>query len=379
MEIILSENAVLGSQVDQRMQLSLLKDHAKCLSNVFRTFFVLDPANLEQARARISGPLETASCDAIFISGLSSIGGGGKPLVFDWSSSPASFLSGMSLLQSTTSLALQPSLLQQYADTTVTFHLTVNNTWGSTSTVTHTLQIKSLPLPKLQMSPFAASITPFAASGIRLSSFTSFSSCATEAQKKGLTFAWTCDVASVVLSGVKSAKTSELFLKPNTLPPGVKYTFTLTATDARGSVAATVEVTPQFSTLITQIKGGDRVHGVAQALVLDGSLTNDPNAEDVPFSYSWACSPSLPGSSSSTMKWTIAAHELQSQQIYTFTLTASKGSRSSASRVRVRAVGGVVPIVDVRCVFLTCLSCFDAHSHPSHTMSAASTSTHQSS
>ncbi|KAA0161644.1 hypothetical protein FNF27_08146 [Cafeteria roenbergensis] len=153
------------------------------------------------------------------------------------------------------------------------------------------------------------------------------------------------------------------------LTPGLKYTvrvFAQLISNPAAVASADIEVVPQLDALRSSIAGGSfKQAPVDAAFTLDASSSSDPSAlSGVAATFSWSCQPDAAANSAAglaavadcgsagatvgattTSSVTLPALSLSAGYTYRFTVTYTKGSRSSVSTQTVQAVSGAGPEV----------------------------------
>ncbi|KAA0170988.1 hypothetical protein FNF27_06465 [Cafeteria roenbergensis] len=156
------------------------------------------------------------------------------------------------------------------------------------------------------------------------------------------------------------------------LTPGLKYTvrvFAQLISNPAAVASADIEVVPQLDALRSSIAGGSfKQAPVDVALTLDASASSDPSAlSGVAATFSWSCQPDSAANSAAGLAAvadcgsagatvgaatvgavTLPALSLSAGYTYRFTVTYTKGSRSSVSTQTVQAVSGAGPEVRVQ-------------------------------
>ncbi|KAA0165827.1 hypothetical protein FNF31_01804 [Cafeteria roenbergensis] len=156
------------------------------------------------------------------------------------------------------------------------------------------------------------------------------------------------------------------------LTPGLKYTvrvFAQLISNPAAVASADIEVVPQLDALRSSIAGGSfKQAPVDAAFTLDASSSSDPSAlSGVAATFSWSCQPDAAANSAASLaavtdcgsagatasaatasSFTLPALSLSAGYTYRFTVTYTKGSRSSVSTQTVQAVSGAGPEVLVQ-------------------------------
>ncbi|KAA0149695.1 hypothetical protein FNF29_05706 [Cafeteria roenbergensis] len=156
------------------------------------------------------------------------------------------------------------------------------------------------------------------------------------------------------------------------LTPGLKYTvrvFAQLISNPAAVASADIEVVPQLDALRSSIAGGSfKQAPVDAAFTLDASSSSDPSAlSGVAATFSWSCQPDAAANSAAGLATvadcgpagttvgaatvgavTLPALSLSAGYTYRFTVTYTKGSRSSVSTQTVQAVSGAGPEVLVQ-------------------------------
>eukprot|EP00644_Phytophthora_capsici_P000593 jgi/Phyca11/21377/fgenesh1_pg.PHYCAscaffold_93_\ len=162
--------------------------------------------------------------------------------------------------------------------------------------------------------------------------------------------------------------TSGLDAGARTLTVGVNYAFRLSVamtSNPKVSNSADVQVAVLRTDLVALIAAGNRSIGVEQDLVLDASLSVDPDdvANAVALKYAWACwtmsstsqsynVPCVTATGSMLVldtqaKITVAANTVNPNAVYKFTATVSKDFRSSTASAFITMTQGSPPQVSI--------------------------------
>jgi len=190
----------------------------------------------------------------------------------------------------------------------------------------------------------------------------------------------TAEIDGVVLSRLKetnSANDRHLTLPSDTLTAGTTYEFVvlmevLPPTGPALEVSSLVTVSVTQSPLHAIIQGGERrVHGIDKRLRIDGSKSYDPDSVDGTsgLSFVWECYDVVAGGSCLDVSTggalglggetisilSLPLGRLEADRTLRFTMTVSKGDRSSSSTVIIETLEGAPP--DVFIEPLACALC----------------------
>jgi hypothetical protein len=189
-------------------------------------------------------------------------------------------------------------------------------------------------------------------------------------------YTWTLSPAPRVALPAARMHSVELYLPAGTLDSGTTYTATLSATHPRllagaGSASVTLQPAAAVAGTLTAIIAGDtqtsaglRVVSAGAALVLDATPSTDALGSTDPVRYEWRCvllgsagacidqrpSPKTAFAFTFDGRVTVPAAAL-APNTYVFTVTVSKGARSSTVSATITLVAPGVPQVDVTGVF----------------------------
>ncbi|KAA0155559.1 hypothetical protein FNF28_06693 [Cafeteria roenbergensis] len=255
---------------------------------------------------------------------------------------------------------------------TVTLEVTVTNFNGGSATTQSAIVKQGIAAPSL-VAPSSVSVLRSAEQFIDLlgggSLFTSFDASADAATQSG---------GRLVAPPGASARQFDTSPLPfivvpgKALTPGLKYTvrvFAQLISNPAAVASADIEVVPQLDALRSSIAGGSfKQAPVDVALTLDASASSDPSAlSGVAATFSWSCQPDAAANSAAGLaavadcgpagttvgaatasSFTLPALSLSAGYTYRFTVTYTKGSRSSVSTQTVQAVSGAGPEVRVQ-------------------------------
>jgi len=197
----------------------------------------------------------------------------------------------------------------------------------------------------------ASSLTIFRDEPLNLDADVSLQMCSSQTSSQAATLLESATHAWTQISGpslgsllVNSQRGTVLSMSALSLPAvAATYQFRLSTTLASGvSSWANVYVSVKRRGLIAQIAGGDRTVSQAKDFILNAQNSFDPEKEATSSSYVWSCD-KCPGSLSIPL-WsevTIPANSLSPGQ-YVFTVTYSKGARSSQHSVIITVVASTV-------------------------------------
>ncbi|KAA0147328.1 hypothetical protein FNF28_07575 [Cafeteria roenbergensis] len=328
-------------------------------------------------------------CDKLTVS-VREAGGGNRPLACQWSivsvvntatrqtSTAAAHAAGLKTVLdarnagnsavscATIALANASAITDGY---TVTLKVTVTNFNGGSATTQSAIVKQGIAAPSL-VAPSSVSVLRSAEQFIDLlgggSLFTSFDASADAATQSG---------GRLVAPPGASARQFDTSPLPfivvpgKALTPGLKYTvrvFAQLISNPAAVASADIEVVPQLDALRSSIAGGSfKQAPVDAAFTLDASSSSDPSAlSGVAATFSWSCQPDAAANSAAglaavadcgsagatvgattTSSVTLPALSLSAGYTYRFTVTYTKGSRSSVSTQTVQAVSGAGPEV----------------------------------
>ena len=331
--------------------------------------------------AYISGQSVLGVCDRLILSGRKSSGSGGRRLKFYWgvdfadsvneTALHSNITSGLtSLKQKLASLSnrknalfLKPEELE--TDVTYNFTLYVENYYLEISNnASHEVLRSSNYMPQLRI--LGGRRQTIKASRLsKIQSRARIPKCMTG--KNDLNFEWEIDDTSVTLDEKSSSK-SNLYLEPGTLSGDNIYTLTITVSlkaDPLITASVSMEITVKSSPLVARIKGGRRrIVGNNEDIILDGSLSYDPDRSDDEEWYDWECADEeglscfVPVANTdgeyeellmdSAKKVTINGGLLESDKIFNFTLSYQKGMRRNSKYTIVKIMKGRPPAVKIK-------------------------------
>ena len=265
----------------------------------------------------------------VSLSGTASDADPGDTLTYEWTHDSAlgiTFADSAALSTSFTA----PNVA---ADTTITVTLTVND---GTVGVSDTLQVTITDSPN---SP--PEVTAGADQTVAEGSTVSLSGAATDDdQEDTLAYAWTHDSAlAITIAGSDSIYAS--FAAPD-VAADTTITVTLTVSDGTVGVSDTLQVTITDSAAIppgtnsppTVNVGQDRTVSEGEPVSLPWSASDD---DGDPLTYAWSQSPAVPAiafASPGSSPTTFTAPRVDSDTLFTLTLTANDGTGDGADSLR---------------------------------------------
>ncbi|GMG16013.1 unnamed protein product [Phytophthora fragariaefolia] len=260
--------------------------------------------------------------------------------------------------------------------------LKLANAFGQTAVVSKDVSVQSLPGPAVFIVGESIQTVTRVGDPVVLQ-VNAVVSCPT-LSASSVSYRWTTSskntdgtgaTATVDFSKDNSARDPRMFrLARSALQAGLTYTFQIEAymegksSGQSTSSFASMTVIVASSPPQVVVKGGDCAIGERDTLVLDGSLTVDPDSSSSPFTYSWTCqdvtdtsnsvaapcmnasvtpSASLVLVSSTDPVLRIAPLTLVPNRQLAFSLTASKGSRSASASSTIWTMTGSLPAVQV--------------------------------
>ncbi|KAK1935400.1 Sperm receptor for egg jelly [Phytophthora citrophthora] len=347
------------------------------------------PDKPPQPLVLVNGATSLGMCDDLFLDGSSSTGSGGRSMTYTWklasttSVTPASLDAVTALLTSTAAtnnatIKIAASGLE--AGGTYSFILQAKNFFGKTGNSSEILVKKSgTALPSVSIKGGNAQST-YRANELVITASASYPSCSgmisTDSTDTAvttgvdMTFTWLQVTGDLTATQFKTISPNPRVLKlpARTLTVGVNYVFRLLVamtSNSKVNNSADVQITVARTELTVLIAAGNRSVGVEQDLVLDASLSVDPDdvANAVPMKYAWACwilnpttkTYSVPcvTAAGSTLaldtqaKVTVAANTVNPNAVYKFTATVSKDSRSSTASAFITMTPGSPPQVSI--------------------------------
>lgn len=286
---------------------------------------------------------------------------GGRAVSIIWSASNDNLLSLATFSSNQQTVVIPSAAIPLSSSFTLT--VSVTNFLGvSSSNSVATVTKSNLPKPTLRgRSPTSLSV--LSSDEFFLAAETVLPTCGTFDAASLVTFQWSSSPALPSSLDLNTFKSSRLRVLSRSLLAGNTYVFTLTAslkTDATifNTISFTVNVRTQ--PLLALIAGGSARSWSSQyPLVLDGTVSTDPDSTGSAMSYQWSCATSSGASClisssgalsvlslSSTGIVTIAANSLTPDN-YVFALRVSKDSRVATFTQTVTITVAVPPRVQV--------------------------------
>ncbi|XP_072031498.1 uncharacterized protein [Amphiura filiformis] len=327
--------------------------------------------------AVITGSPRLPSCGYVKLDARKSRGGGGRPLTFEWSVSSSGdttsvsealdALNGLNDGKGSALVDIDGANLD--AGTSYTFTLAISNFLGGSDTASFGVQRFEVAAPEVKILP--QGIDP---DNVKVSDrfaltaeVTFYSACVPAGET---VFEWSCDNARVPMN-LKTQNSRKLFVKENSLPSGEDIQFTVKvykSSDETAYVEQSIDITTIKSELVAKIKGAREftVGRGSDDVVLDGSLTYDPDEEARSWVYSWGCTQITDNSAAWSFDpdhlgelitnvnnndgdvLTVKPLAFEADKCYEFTLTATKQERSATASVIICAVNGDPPKIEIQ-------------------------------
>ncbi|XP_022108597.1 uncharacterized protein LOC110988924 [Acanthaster planci] len=334
---------------------------------------VAGPANPVVPTVVLYGKQRITSCGRIKMSGRQTQGGAGRDMVYSWAVSSQGETSALeAVLSGETGADLVAAGSLMDAETIYTFSLTTQNFLGESDTATMNVSRSALAVPEVTIT--VKGVDPenvFISDSFDLTAeVTFYSDCVPPGDT---VFFWAVDNEDIPLN-LKTINRRTLHVDPNTLPGDTTVTFTVAiykSSDPSNNMTQSFSVQTRYSDLIPIIFGGSEltVGRDSGMLTLDGSGSFDPDQVAVNMEYEWLCSqvtdstacwsykegeagtqfPSAEAAALSVLS--IPASAMQADKTYEFTLVVSKLTRSASISVRVTALNGNPPKVDISTMF----------------------------
>ncbi|KAG1696746.1 hypothetical protein DVH05_017968 [Phytophthora capsici] len=347
------------------------------------------PDKPPQPQVLVNGATSLGMCDDLFLDGSSSTGSGGRTMTYTWKLASSTGVTSASLdavtallasAATTNNVTIKIATSGLDAGGTYSFVLQAKNFFGKTGSSSEILVKKSATaLPSVAIKG-GNTQSVYRANELVITASASYPSCSgtistdstDTAVSTGvdMTFAWLQVAGDLAASQFKSTSPNPRVLKlpARTLTVGVNYAFRLSVamtSNPKVSNSADVQVAVLRTDLVALIAAGNRSIGVEQDLVLDASLSVDPDdvANAVALKYAWACwtmsstsqsynVPCVTATGSMLVldtqaKITVAANTVNPNAVYKFTATVSKDFRSSTASAFITMTQGSPPQVSI--------------------------------
>ncbi|KAG1686220.1 hypothetical protein DVH05_007058, partial [Phytophthora capsici] len=347
------------------------------------------PDKPPQPQVLVNGATSLGMCDDLFLDGSSSTGSGGRTMTYTWKLASSTGVTSTSLeavtallasAATTNNVTIKIAASGLDAGGTYSFVLQAKNFFGKTGNSSEILVKKSATaLPSVAIKG-GNTQSVYRANELVITASASYPSCSgtistdstDTAVSTGvdMTFTWLQVAGDLAASQFKSTSPNPRVLKlpARTLTVGVNYVFRLSVamtSNPKVSNSADVQVAVLRTDLVALIAAGNRSIGVEQDLVLDASLSVDPDdvANAVALKYAWACwtmsstsqsynVPCVTATGSMLVldtqaKITVAANTVNPNAVYKFTATVSKDFRSSTASAFITMTQGSPPQVSI--------------------------------
>ncbi|KAL3659357.1 hypothetical protein V7S43_015628 [Phytophthora oleae] len=347
------------------------------------------PDKPAQPQVLVSGATSLGMCDDLFLDGSSSTGSGGRTMAYTWKLATTTGVTSASVdavtallvsAAATNNATIKVAASGLEAEGTYSFVLVARNFFGKTSNSNEILIKKSgTALPSVAIKGGNVQ-SAYRANELVITASASYPSCSGMVSMDStevavvtgvdMTFTWLQMTGDLTAAQFKSTSPNPRVLKlsARTLTVGVNYVFRLLVamtSDPKVSNSADVQIAVTRTDLMALIAAGNRSIGVEQDLVLDASLSVDPDdlANAVPMKYAWTCWTKNPSTQAydvpcltnagSTLaldpqaKVTVAANTVNPNAVYKFTATVSKDSRSSTTSTFITMTPGAPPQVSI--------------------------------
>eukprot|EP00004_Rigifila_ramosa_P011611 TRINITY_DN248_c1_g1_i3.p1 TRINITY_DN248_c1_g1~~TRINITY_DN248_c1_g1_i3.p1 ORF type:complete len:1603 (-),score=367.34 TRINITY_DN248_c1_g1_i3:163-4338(-) len=304
------------------------------------------PSNALNPEAAISGPQTIGSCDGVVLGG-STTQSGNRPSAVQYVWSVVSPSTHNITLPSTSASTWAIPASSLAPATTYVFGLQTTNFLGRTSAVATTSVTKStVAVPVLEGPAQVGVTTGDRATLVQVS--LRAAPCTPAGTAWSATWSFAPGSPTFVLD-TRSKTSLALAVNPASLTTGVEYNLLLTVSSAALGVSTSTGVVVERAgaALVAVIQGRSSVAS-DEALVLDASQSYDPDTTGETASFSWSCvlcatavvsdvpcaQTCIGFSGSNSPVLSIGTGQLVAQRSYIFTVTYTKGLRSTtASRV----------------------------------------------
>ncbi|RHY29849.1 hypothetical protein DYB32_004809 [Aphanomyces invadans] len=198
-----------------------------------------------------------------------------------------------SLAASATSLMWTVNRADLVSATSYVFGVELTNYFNEKSASTYTVQTLSDPVPVVSIAG-ATTLSIRRPNALLLSATTApvVTNCSTVQSTSKVQFQWTVESPPTWTLVNTAVDPRSFSLAPNVLQAGTAYRFRVDAfypsqPTLKSSDWATVTVTP--SDLVAKLVDGDHVVGSADPLVVNASLSFDPDRIPIPLTFVWSC------------------------------------------------------------------------------------------
>ena len=251
------------------------------------------PSQIQAPSPVIMGPATVGACDALTLDASQSTGGGGRTLRFLWGlelgpSNRESIVTGFSILDpASDSITLAPATILQ--GETYNFSLILSDVFGQRVAAYHRVTATALPTPVVSIVSIPTKKLSRSLA-LTLNGQISLPSCGSSTSAD---LFWESVGGPIFPIRERTRRSSTISVAANTLVAGGTYTVRLIGSFASSAASfADVSFTVENTPLVAAIRGGDRTVSASQPLVLDASVSVDPDDEPGSPSYTWQCSPS---------------------------------------------------------------------------------------
>jgi hypothetical protein len=345
-------------------------------SSVVTSVIILPPLSPTTPEVTLVAPASVSYCGDLSIDGSAAKGGLGRPLYRYWTVhrqvSRSGYIGQANItnhLRSFNFNSTWTSDTGRYGASTLTIPsrlLTRGSTYKLVLSVTNFLGVSgdSTPAyiavtggranPEVAVTP--SQLTVYRGEAVRVFANATLPRCSA-ATALNITWSGLSSSSTSGIIGSSSADRRFFRVEANRLTPGVTYVLNVTVRDDLGGIASSSStVTVLASPLAVRIAGGDRVVGGSGPVMLDASLSYDPDvgsSSALTLDYAWSCVKGGEdygkgcGVSSAVLTGVSPTIRRLATGVYIFTVTGSKGSRSASASVTIRVTGASLPGVTV--------------------------------
>lgn len=309
-------------------------------SSTYLNIPVSSSFNPSSPSSKLSYPSIIGACIDLILDGSASSSSSVRQLTYKFSTNISSLNSFLSPDSTEPKRTIPESGFVDFSKSTLLFTLEVTNFLGISNSTSVLIEYVTSSIPvsniigtnSLVIAPLKTlSIVGYATD-----------SCTDEMYDKSqVTFYWE-QISGYTVSNITYESQNQKINLLNGVPNVGEYIFRFytKATDLPYPTYTDVQITSQYKNLIPIIQGGNRIVSSIQNLILDGSLSYDPDEafDDSEYSYSWSCFDYQADSEcsftiSSKSVVTISSGTLSNGNSYRWTLTYSTTNRTSSTSV----------------------------------------------
>ncbi|EQC32208.1 hypothetical protein SDRG_09960 [Saprolegnia diclina VS20] len=326
------------------------------LSMASMTVSVQPPLNAPVPVVSIAGATSLGACDDLVLDATATSGSGGRPMAWRWAcvveltQQPCN---GSLAQISASTQAIRVPATELIVGVGYRIHLNCTNYFGLSGASTLLVTKSTSALPSVYMDgPSAVRVAysnPIVLSGVAVAPTCNSSS----SDSAALQLSWTIREAAAPTSTSRNPR--QVIWPARSLPPGTYTVSFQAATSSGGTNTAIVALEIVRSGLVATIVGGSsRTVGAGVDLVLNGSLSHDPDAvgSNPPLTFFWNCTNPSTGALLALLNGTTPVVPksflaVGTTLFVTLTVSDANTNRQESTSTTITVVAGTPPMVEI--------------------------------